>query len=90
VRSCQKLPPCLTEPVPAGSKTDLLLAKAEPSSGGRTSGITHLRKKKTCVILQPEQGVRTLQTPRLGKKEGEEVLQVPEQRFPCSLWRRPW
>ena len=28
----------------------------------------------------------TLQTPRSVKKEGEEVLQVPEQRFPCSLW----
>jgi len=24
------------------------------------------------------------------KKEGEEVLQVPEQRFPCSPWSRPW
>ena len=42
VRSCQKLPPCLTEPMPAGSKTDPLLAKAEPiSNGGSTSGITY-------------------------------------------------
>jgi len=31
----------------------------------------------------------TLQTPRLAKEEGEEVLQKLEQRFPCSLWRRP-
>ncbi|KAK4810725.1 hypothetical protein QYF61_007699 [Mycteria americana] len=30
VRRHQKLPPCQTEPVPAGSKTDPLLAKAEP------------------------------------------------------------
>ena len=28
----------------------------------------------------------TLQTPRSAKKEGEKLLQVPEQRFPCSLW----
>jgi len=35
------------EPVPAGSKTDPLLAKAEPiSNGGITSGITHLRREK--------------------------------------------
>jgi len=41
VRRCQKLPPCLIEPMPAGSKTDPLLAKAEPiSDGGSTSGIT--------------------------------------------------
>jgi len=41
VRSCQKLPPYLIEPMPAGSKTDPLVAKAEPiSKGGRASGIT--------------------------------------------------
>jgi len=45
VRSCEKLPPCLVEPVPAGSKTDPLLAKAKPiSDGGSTSVITYLRK----------------------------------------------
>ena len=26
----------------------------------------------------------TLQIPQSGKKEGEEVLQAPKQRFPCS------
>ena len=31
-----------------------------------------------------------LQTPRSVKKDGKEVLQVPEQRFPCSPWCRPW
>jgi len=41
VRSCQKLPLCLVKPVPARSKTDLLLAKAEPiSDGGSASVIT--------------------------------------------------
>jgi len=24
------------------------------------------------------------------QKEGEKVLQVPEQSFPCSPWRRSW
>ena len=49
VRSCEKLPPCLVEPVPAGSKTDLLLAKAKPiSDGGSASVITYLRRGKTC------------------------------------------
>ena len=48
--------------MPAGSKTDPLLAKAEPiSDGGSASGITGLRRgEKTAVEqqLQPERGVR--------------------------------
>ena len=50
VRSCWKLPLCLIEPMPAGSKMDLLLAKAKPiSDSGSASGITYLRRgKKTC------------------------------------------
>jgi len=48
VRRCQKLRLCPTEPVPDGSKTDPLLAKAKPiSDGGRTSVITYLRRKKS-------------------------------------------
>jgi len=40
VRSCEKLPLSLIKPVPAGSKTDLLLAKAKPvSDSGSTSVI---------------------------------------------------
>jgi len=50
--------------------------------------------EKTPAQLQPERGVRrcetALQTARSVKKEGEGVLQAPEQRFPCSPWRRPW
>jgi len=47
VRSCEKLSTCLTEPVPAGSKTDPLLAKAKAiSDGGSTSVITYLRSGK--------------------------------------------
>jgi len=50
VISCEKLPPYLIKPVPAGSKTDPPLPKAKPiSNGGSTSVITFLRKgrKKT-------------------------------------------
>ena len=44
--SCQKLPPCPTEAIPASSKTDPLLAKAKPSSDGSSaSGITRLSKR---------------------------------------------
>ncbi|GAB0177996.1 AN1-type zinc finger protein 5-like [Grus japonensis] len=78
--------------MPAGSKMDLLLAKAKPiSNGGSTSGITELRRGETAVQqqLQPERGVEevrgtTLQTPRSVKKEGRRLLQAPEQRSPCS------
>jgi len=47
VRSCKRLPPRLIKPVPAGSKTDLPLAKAKPiSNGGSASVITDLTRKK--------------------------------------------
>jgi len=55
VRSCEKLPPCLTEPTPAVSKTDPLLAKAKPiSNGGSASVIIYLRwgKKLLCHSSQ--------------------------------------
>jgi len=58
VRSCEKLPPCLIEPVPASSKTDLLLAKAEPlSDSGSASVITYVRRGKTCseVAIEREE-----------------------------------
>ncbi|KAK4831883.1 hypothetical protein QYF61_020030 [Mycteria americana] len=49
VRRCQKFPPCLIEPMPAGSKTNPPLAKAEPiSNGGSISVITYLRREKNC------------------------------------------
>jgi len=51
VRSCEKIPPCLTEPVPASSETDPPLAKAKPiSSIGSTSVITYLRRGR-CVKI---------------------------------------
>jgi len=61
VSSCEKLPPCPIEPVPDGSKTNPLLAKAKPiSDGGSASVITYLRRgrKKTAGRWQLERGVR--------------------------------
>jgi len=87
MRSCKKLPPCLTEPVPDGSKMDLPLAKAKPvTDSSRASVITYLRRAKTCCGRAVERGVRlcekiTLQTPKSVKKEEDKVLQTPEQRF---------
>jgi len=51
VRRRQKLPLCPTEPVPAGSKMEPLLAKLELiSDGGSTSVKTYVRMgKKTCA-----------------------------------------
>ena len=96
VRSCWKLPPCPLEPVPPGSKTDLPLAKAI-SDGCSASGTMYLRKKKILHngILQQEGGVRRCErnnsaATKANAEGGEEVLQAPEQRFPCSLWSRPW
>lgn len=43
VISCQKLPLCLMEPMPASSRMDPPLAKPF-SSGGSTSGITELKR----------------------------------------------
>jgi len=53
VRNCQKLPRCLTDPVPAGSKVDPPLANAEPiSDGGSTSMITDLRRGKIKTLQE--------------------------------------
>ena len=51
VRTCQKLPLCPIEPMPAGSKMDPQLAKAEPiNDSGSASGIIYLRRgKKPCT-----------------------------------------
>jgi len=45
--------------------------------------------------MQGDTGVRISERsnsadPKAVKNEGEEMLQAPEQRFPCSPWRRPW
>ena len=53
VRRCQKLPPCSVDPVPASSKKDPSVAKAEPiSDAASISLITYLRRgnKLLCNI----------------------------------------
>ena len=80
---CQKLPLCPTEPMPAGCETDLPLNKLPISNGGSASGIAYLRREKKPAVRREECEYvreRTRQAPRSGKKEGEEVLQAPEQR----------
>lgn len=52
--SCQNLPPCPEELLPADSKKDVLMAKAEPvRSGGNAPVIAQLRergkRKKYCT-----------------------------------------
>jgi len=77
------------------SKTDPPLAKAEPiSKGGSASVIMYLKGGKKCCSTADRRDEweyvkeAALQMPR-SVKEREEVLQVPEQQFPCSLWWRP-
>lgn len=43
--SCQELPSCLTEPMPASSRRDPPQARAESISGGGTSGIADMGVK---------------------------------------------
>ena len=90
---CEKKPGA--DPVPDRASSSWLQngPKAEPiRDAGGASVITYLRKgKKHCeaaVRERREKNVRetTLQTPKSVKKEGEEVLQALEHRFPCSLW----
>ena len=60
MRSCQKLPLCPIKPMPAGSKMDPLLAKAEPiSDSGSASVITYLRKGKSYCAAAIAAGERS-------------------------------
>lgn len=87
VGSCQKLPPCLIEPMPAVSKTDPLLAKAKPiSNSASASGIMYVRRGKIyCAgaISDRERSENTceqqLTDTKVNEEGKEELLQVPEQ-----------
>ena len=60
VRSCWKLPLCLTEPIPAGSEMDPLLDKAEAiSNSGNASVVTFLRRKKKLGQMETAAGERS-------------------------------
>ncbi|KAK4811066.1 hypothetical protein QYF61_016352 [Mycteria americana] len=77
------------EPVPDGSKTDPLLAKAEPvSDADGASMITYLRKgKNQCATAAEYVNVNsreyvsetTMQTPRAGPSQGEEDEELVDE-----------
>ena len=72
-----KLPLCLTEPIPAGSTTDALPAKAESiSDSGSASVITHLRRKKKLRGTQKRQLEREL---RMRKRNNPADTKVSEE-----------
>ena len=80
--------------LPRAGRIPFQLAPVHPPQGtavplsksGGICGTACLRKceKRWAAALRE---TALLQTPRAEKKEGEEVLQAPEQRFPCSPWR---
>jgi len=46
--------------------------------------------KKHCTGVVRKRSEENVKQFRPVEKEREEVLQILEQRFPCSPWRRPW
>lgn len=78
MRRCQKIPSCPTEPMPAGSKMHLLLAKAEPiCSGGSINWHNTFKKGKEAAQdqLKLERGVgicgRKKSADTKGSEEGQ-------------------
>lgn len=60
IRSCQELPPCSTESMPAGSKRHPPLAKDIPiSNGSSTSRIMYSRQGNETKLLQKKQPERS-------------------------------
>lgn len=95
VRRCLKLLSCLIEPMPASSKTDPQLAKAESiRNDGDTPGIMCLRggRRKGLGMWRSSwrRGVRACER-NSGREGEEEMFQVPKLRFPwtpqCRAWR---
>lgn len=95
VRSSQKLPQSLVDPMPFSSEVDLQLAKAEPiSDGGSDSGVRYLKREEKPARLQSETGMRICRTnspadTEVSKERGEGSA-LPEQGFLCRQWCRPW
>lgn len=94
-RSCQELPLCQTEPTPGGSRTNQAPGQGHVNQWCWQHHWNHRFKNGTGVWGNvhgdEKECVReaALQTPRPVKME-EDVLWVPEQRFLCSTWWRPW
>lgn len=87
MRRCQKVSLCLTEPETPSSKSDPLLARAEPSvmvAGGKVTVQEKLQLERV-VKAGGQQPCRH----KRQQKEGQEVFlpEIPE-RFPCSPWGR--
>lgn len=78
-----------TKPVPAGSNRPQQ-GVAEPQLGRETLGKACKNGEK---ILQRKRGEKQVReaalTPPRCERGREEVLQAPEHRFPCGLWKRP-
>lgn len=89
VRTCWKLLLCLREPVPASSMPDPSAVVAV-TVGNRFK--MKLLQRSDCSWREEWGYVRgTAQcAARSVSKEREEVPQLMEQRFPCSLLCRPW
>lgn len=59
MRRCQKLPLCLIQPMPPGSRMDPLLPEGESiSDGGSTPGLICLRRGKICCATAQEAAKR--------------------------------
>lgn len=96
-RKFQKLPLCQTEPDPTGFEVVPLLAKAEPTSDvGSTSVTAYLMRveqktKPAQRQLKLERGARIRErsnsaNSKTSEEGGENMLQAPDQRLPCSPW----
>lgn len=86
MRSFWKLPSRPVKTIPVSSKTDPPLAKAELISEGGSASDNTLKKRKKLLhnSCQREELQYTRETAlQTVQKEGQEVLQVPEKKFPC-------
>lgn len=78
VRTFPKFPPCPTQPMPASSKMDPELAKAEPiSDAGSPSGIMYLRWVEYVRN-------NSAADPKLSERGGRTQCSR-DKRIPCSL-----
>jgi len=80
--------------VPASSKANLLLAKAEPiGNGGSTSVMTHLRRRKNNFTgIEEWEYVRetALQSPQSVQEEGRRCSRQWSRDFAVQPWSSPW
>lgn len=74
LRSCQKLPLCPAKPLPASSKTELMLAKPI-SDGESNSGVIYFKKvKKPCSAAAGERRICESTSPEPPKPVQKDVF----------------